>query len=127
MSVSELRVLTAQAVGYAWAELLKNPKFMKWTFTCQGLTLPLDRSKDSEMDLQSLKKGLAFLKECSLKVLLVLFNLFIFLILREKHALICQLPKNVKNDLNAEIFQILVRFFLIISSMTLKRPKCGTT
>ena len=56
MSISELRVLTAQAVGYAWAELLKNPKFMQWTFTCQGLTLPLDGSKDSEMDLQSLKK-----------------------------------------------------------------------
>ena len=57
MSISELRVLTAQAVGYTWAELLKNPKFMQWTFTCQGLTLPLDGSKDSEMDLQSLKKG----------------------------------------------------------------------
>ena len=36
---------------------LKNPKFMKWTFTCQGLTLPLDGSKDSEMDLQCMKKG----------------------------------------------------------------------
>ena len=57
MSVSQLRILVAKAVGYAWAELLKNPKFMKWTFTCQGLTLPLDGSKDSEMDLQCIKKG----------------------------------------------------------------------
>ena len=51
MSVSQLRILVAKAVGYAWADHLKNPKFMKWTFTCQGLTLPLDGSKDSEMDL----------------------------------------------------------------------------
>ena len=58
MIISEVRTLTAKAVSYAWKETLKNPKFMKWTFTCQGLTLHLDGSKDSEMDLQFIKKGI---------------------------------------------------------------------
>ena len=57
LRVSDLRILVAKAIGHAWAQLLKNPKFMQWTFTCQGLTLPLDGSKDSEMDLQYIKKG----------------------------------------------------------------------
>ena len=52
-----MRTIAAQPVGYAWAELLKNPNFLNWTFTCQGLTLPLDGSKDSEMDLSCIKKG----------------------------------------------------------------------
>ena len=58
LTVGGLRILVAQAVGDAWEKMLKNPKFMKWTFTCQGLTLPLDGSKDSEMDLQCITKGI---------------------------------------------------------------------
>ena len=58
MSGNELRVLTAKSVGYAWAEMLKNPKFMEWTITFQGLTLPLNGSQDSEIDLQCITKGI---------------------------------------------------------------------
>jgi len=65
----------------------------------------------------------AFWKEWSLKALL-LFNLFIFLHFAGKT---CSHLPVVKNDLYAEHFQTLVSFFSIISTMTLKRPICGTT
>ena len=57
LSVGELRILVAQSAGKAWAKVLQNPDFIKWSFAATGLTLPTDGSLDHKLDIQNSQRG----------------------------------------------------------------------
>tara|TARA_B100000809_G_scaffold143596_1_gene141155 strand:- start:138 stop:311 length:174 start_codon:yes stop_codon:yes gene_type:complete len=49
--------LVAQSAGKAWAKVLQNPDFIKWSFAATGLTLPTDGSLDHKLDIQNSQRG----------------------------------------------------------------------